>query len=144
MISAAVKELNSAKQTRLGQIKDLEAQIQKIDSALAALSGSAVSSAASAPVAKATGGYARTPAQRKALSMKLKAHWAKKSAAKAPAVVAAPAAAPAPVAKPAKKKQKAMSPLGKLRIKLGALNRYGKKAEAKKVQAQITALEAKK
>ncbi len=36
-----------------------------------------------------------------------------------------------------------MSPLGRLRIKLGALNRFGKKEEAKKVAARIAALEAK-
>ena len=35
-----------------------------------------------------------------------------------------------------------MSPLGRLKIKLGALNRYGKTAAAKKVKAQIAALEA--
>lgn len=133
MISTAVKELNSAKQTRLGQIKDLEAQIQKINSALAALSGSAVVSPASAG-----GKNTRTPAQKRAMAKAQKASWVKRKAAQASAVVATP------VAKPAQKKQKPMSPLGKLRIKLGALNRYGKKAEAKKVQAQIAALEAKK
>ena len=36
-----------------------------------------------------------------------------------------------------------MSPLGKLKIKLGSLNRYGKTAEAKKVKALIAALEGK-
>jgi hypothetical protein len=44
--------------------------------------------------------------------------------------------------KPAGKRKK-MSRLGRLRIKLGSLNRYGKKAAAKKLAARIAALEAK-
>jgi cell fate (sporulation/competence/biofilm development) regulator YmcA (YheA/YmcA/DUF963 family) len=46
---------------------------------------------------------------------------------------AAPAAAP-------KRAHRKMSKLGKLKIHLGSLNRYGKKEEAKKVQEQIDAL----
>lgn len=43
----------------------------------------------------------------------------------------------------APRKRRKMSRLGQLRIKLGALNRYGHKEEAKKVQTQIDALLAK-
>ena len=125
MISTAVKELNSAKQTRLGQIKDLEAQIQKIDSALAALSGSAVSSAA--PAAKAKGKGKMSAAGRRAISLAVKARWATINAAKAKA----PAAVSAPVAKPAKKKF-VMSPAHKAALKRAQAARWAKVKAAKK------------
>jgi hypothetical protein len=48
-----------------------------------------------------------------------------------------PAAKAAPAVRARKKKK--MSPLGKLRIKFGALTRYGRKEDAKKVLAQIEA-----
>jgi len=58
-----------------------------------------------------------------------KARWAKINAGKSSD------------AKPAKKPKK-MSELGRLKIKLGSLNRYGKTEEAAKVQAQIAELTA--
>jgi len=42
------------------------------------------------------------------------------------------------------KKRRKMSPLGKLKIKLGSLKRYKKTEEAKKLQAKIDAFTAKK
>ena len=128
MITTAVKELNSAKQKRLGQIRDLEAQIQKINSALAALSGSAASAA---PVAKAKGGYTRTPAQKAAMAKAQKASWAKRRAAQASTVVAAPVTKSAPIAKPAKKKF-VMSPAHKAALKKAQAARWAKVKAAKK------------
>jgi len=42
-----------------------------------------------------------------------------------------------------RKGRRKMSLLGRLRIKLGSLNRYGKKEEAKKLAAKIAELQAK-
>jgi hypothetical protein len=131
MISSAVKELQATKKKYLEQINGLQGQVQKIDSALAALTGTAVSSAVEKPVKK----YKMTAAHKAALKKAQAARWAKAKGEKTPTAESAPVA---------KKKQKPMSPLGKLRIKLGALNRYGKKDEAKQVAAKIAALEAKK
>ena len=141
MVSKAVQELQSAKNQRQENIRDLESQIAQIDASIAALSGldgSAVAAPASAPATPTPvagvkkGGM--SAAHRQALAASQKARWAKFHAAKA--ATKTPAAV-----KPAKKKK--MSPLGKLKIKLGSLNRYGKTAEAKQVKAQIAALEGK-
>jgi len=67
--------------------------------------------------------------------MAQKVRWAKVKQQKAALVSAAGTTAAT--------KKKKMSPLGRLKIKLGSLNRYGKTAEAKQVRAQIAALEGK-
>lgn len=129
MLANAVKELQSAKQQLAAQINNLTAEAQKIDQAIAALSGLSGGSVA-APVA---GKRTMSAAGRKAIAAAARARWAKVKAGKAAA------AKPGKAAKPAKKR-KQMSPLGKLKIKLGSLNRYGKTEEAAKVQAQIAEL----
>ena len=128
MISAAaVKQLQSDKNEIVAKIQGLQAEVSRIDAALTSLTGAAVSSAGVQPAKKK---YVMTAAHKAALAKARAARWNK----------ATPATAP--VAKPVKK-QRSMSQLGKLRIKLGSLNRYKKTEEAKKVQAQIAALEAK-
>ena len=135
MIANAVKELQSSKQQLLARIKGLEQEISQIDQAVAALAGLADSQGARlAPAAAAVPPGAMSPAHRQALALAQKARWAKVKLQNA----AAPAGSVAPA-----KKQKKMSPLGRLKIKLGSLNRYGKTAEAKQVKAQIAALLAK-
>jgi hypothetical protein len=141
MLKDTVNQLKARKTAIRGEIATLNAEDRQIDRAIEAITNLPATTEGSvvAPV-KATKRTisAATKAKMKAAQQ---ARWAKINAPKAP--VAVPAEVATPAAKPAKKKQKAMSPLGKLRIKLGSLNRYGKKAEAKKVQAQIAALEAK-
>ena len=135
MISNAVKELQSSKHQLLAQIKGLEQEINQIDQAVAALAGldgSDVAAPTPAPAAVQQG--TMSSAHRQALALAQKARWAKVKLQKSAPVSAG-------VASPAKKRKK-MSPLGKLKIKLGSLNRYGKTAEAKKVRAQIAALQA--
>lgn len=132
MLANAVKELQAAKQQITAQISGLVAEANKIDQAIAALSGLSVGSAAAPVVA---GKRTMSPAHRKAVIKAQKARWAKIKATKTAA------SKPAKAAKPAKKR-KQMSPLGKLKIKLGSLNRYGKTEEAAKVQAQIAELTA--
>jgi len=112
MLANAVKELQARKAQIADQIKSLTAEAKKIDQALAVLDGLPGRSAVS---------LARLRALEKARA----ARWAKqKSRGAAP------------------KKRRKMSRLGKLRIKLGALNRYGKKEEAKQLAARIAELEA--
>ena len=137
MISNAVKELQSSKQQLLAQIKGLEQEISQIDQAVAALAGLAGSDAVAPVVAPAAAVKQGTmsPAHRQALALAQKARWAKVKLQKSAVVSAA--------GTPAATKKKKMSPLGRLKIKLGSLNRYGKTAEAKKVKAQIAALEGK-
>ena len=149
MVSTAVESLESAKNQLLAKISGLENEVKQIESVIAALAGlesGKVSEAvqqimvveASTPVA--SGKRVISAATKAKMKKAQQARWAKINAAKKSSASAAPEVAAKP-AKPAKKKK--MSPLGKLMIKLGALNRYGKTAEAKKVKAQIAALEAK-
>jgi len=140
MVSAAVKELQSAKKQLLARISTLESEIAQIDASVAALAGlegsgseAADSNAAESTPVVGAGKRIISAATKAKMKKAQQARWAKINAAKA-------GNAPEADAKPKKK----MSPLGKLKIKLGALNRYGKTAEAKKVKAQIAALEAKK
>lgn len=137
MVSTAVENLESAKNQLLAKISGLENEVKQIEAVVAALAGLEGSEAV-APTAISAGvaGKRVMSATTKA-KMKLaqQARWAKINAAKATGT-------PAVDVPPAKKKQKKMSPLGKLKIKLGSLNRYGKTAEAKKVKAQIAALAA--
>jgi|GEM_PF-1194518 len=142
MVSTAVKELQSAKKQLLARISTLESEIAQIDASVAALAGlegsgseAADSNAAESAPAVGAGKRIISAATKAKMKKAQQARWAKINAAKA-------GNAPEADAKPAPKKK--MSPLGKLKIKLGALNRYGKTAEAKKVKAQIAALEAKK
>jgi len=142
MVSTAVRELQSAKKQLLARISTLESEIAQIDASVAALAGlegsgseAADSNAAESAPAIVAGKRVISAATKAKMKKAQQARWAKINAAKA-------GNAPEVDAKPAPKKK--MSPLGKLKIKLGALNRYGKTAEAKKVLAQIAALEAKK
>ena len=145
MVSTAVKELQSAKKQLLARISTLESEIAQIDASVAALaglegSGSEAADSNAAESAPAVGAEKRmiSAATKAKMKKAQQARWAKINAAKASSTAAASAVA----AKPAKKKK--MSPLGRLKIKLGSLNRYGKTAEARQVKAQIAALEAKK
>jgi len=150
MVSTAVENLESAKAQLLAKISGLENEVKQIESVIAALadlnSGKVVEAVqqivvveSSTPVA--TSKRVISAATKAKMKQAQQARWAKINAAKASSTTAAPEVAAKP-AKAAKKKK--MSPLGKLKIKLGSLNRYGKTAEAKKVKAQIAALEAKK
>ncbi len=112
MLVNVVKELQARKTQIAGQIETLEAEAEKIDQALAALNGLA-------------GGRNVSLLRLRALEKARAARWAKHSSGSA-----------------APKKRRKMSLLGKLRIKLGALNRYGKKEEAKQLAARIAELEA--
>ena len=139
MVSTAVESLESAKNQLLAKISGLEREVKQIEAVIAALAGleggdAAVPSASSNIVAAPViaGKRIISAATKARMKKAQQARWATINAAKEES---APAAA-----KPAKKK---MSPLGKLKIKLGALNRYGKTAEARKVKAQIAALEGK-
>lgn len=144
MVTNAVKELQAAKSQRQANIRALEQEIAQIDASIAALAGLEGGGEVVAPVQQVTteptpapvvaGKRTMSAAARKAISEAVKARWAKVNAAKAPVVIA----------KPAKSARKQMSPLGKLKIKLGSLKRFGKTAEAKKVKAQIAALETTK
>ena len=144
MVSTAVESLQSAKSLLLAKISGLENEIKQIDAVIAALESldgdtappAAISAIVAAPVAT-TGKRVISAATKAKMKLAQQARWAKINATKESATSDAPEV----TAKPAKKKK--MSPLGKLKIKLGSLNRYGKTAEAKKVKAQIAALEAK-
>ena len=147
MVSTAVENLESAKAQLLAKISGLENEVKQIESVITALadlnSGQAAEAVQQIMVVEsttpvATGKRVISAATKAKMKKAQQARWATINAAKASSTTAAPEAA----AKPAKKKK--MSPLGKLKIKLGSLNRYGKTAEAKKVKAQIAALEAKK
>jgi len=140
MVSTAVESLESAKNQLLAKISGLEREVKQIEAVIAALTGleggdaaapAALSNIVTAPVI--AGKRIISAATKAKMKKAQQARWAKINVAKA-------GNAPEVDAKPAKKKK--MSPLGKLKIKLGALNRYGKIAEAKKVKAQIAALEA--
>jgi len=140
MVSTAVESLESAKTQLLAKISGLENEVKQIESVIAALADleggdgsvpAVVTSAVATPVI--AGKRIISAATKAKMKQSQQARWAKINAAKA-------SFAPEVAAKPAKKKK--MSPLGKLKIKLGSLNRYGKTAEAKKVKAQIAALEA--
>jgi len=140
MVSTAVESLESAKNQLLAKISGLEREVKQIEAVIAALAGleggdaaapAAISNIVAAPVI--AGKRIISAATKAKMKKAQQVRWAKINAAKA-------GNAPEVDAKPAKKKK--MSPLGKLKIKLGALNRYGKTAEAKKVKAQIAALEA--
>ena len=144
MVSTAVESLQSAKTQLLAKISGLENEVKQIDAVIAALESlnggdaavpAAIAAVVAAPVV-ATGKRVISAATKAKMKLAQAARWAKINAAKAEN-------APEVATKPAKKKQKKMSPLGRLKIKLGSLNRYGKTAEAKKVKAQIAALEAK-
>jgi len=146
MVSTAVKSLESAKAQLLAKISGLENEVKQIESVITALagleSGEVVEAVqqimvveAAAPVA--SGKRVISAATKAKMKKAQQARWAKINAVKASSTSVVSEVS----AKPAKKKK--MSPLGKLKIKLGALNRYGKTAEAKKVKAQIAALEAK-
>ena len=146
MVSTAVKSLQSAKAQLLAKISGLENEVKQIESVVAALetlnSGQAAKALQQIMVVEsttpvATGKRVISAATKAKMKQAQQARWAKINAAKASSSSDAPEVA----AKAAKKKK--MSPLGKLKIKLGSLNRYGKTAEAKKVKAQIAALEAK-
>lgn len=148
MVSTAVESLESAKNQLLAKISGLENEVKQIELVIAALAdlenGEVVETVqqivvveASAPVA--SGKRVMSAATKAKMQQAQQARWAKINEAKASSTSAALEVA----AKPAKKKQKKMSPLGRLKIKLGSLNRYGKTAEAKQVKAQIAALEAK-
>ena len=144
MVSTAVESLESAKSQLLTKISGLENEVKQIESVIAALAGledgvapipAAVSDVIPAPVV--VGKRVISEATKAKMKQAQQARWAKINALKegnAPEVTDKPA-------KTAKKKK--MSPLGRLKIKLGSLNRYGKTAEAQKVKAQIAALEAK-
>ena len=144
MVTNAVKELQSAKQQRQENIRNLEAEIAQIDASITALAGlegggevvisvqPITTEPTPAPVV--AGKRTMSAAARKAISKAAKARWAKVNAGKAQVSIV----------KPAQSAKKQMSPIGKLKIKLGSLNRFGKTAEAKNVKAQIAALEATK
>ena len=149
MVSTAVKSLQSAKAQLLAKISGLENEVKQIESVVAALetlnSGQAAKALQQIMVVEsttpvATGKRVISAATKAKMKQAQQARWAKINAAKASSTTATPEVAAKP-AKAAKKKK--MSPLGKLKIKLGSLNRYGKTAEAKKVKAQIAALEGK-
>lgn len=114
MISAAVKELQSAKKEIASQIQGLQAEASKIDNAIRALGGSSVGGAVAAK-----GSYTRTAAQRKAQSNAQKARWAKIRAGKASA------------GKPAKKKR-TMSAAAKAKLSAFQKARWAKIRAAKK------------
>ena len=124
MITTALKQLKQERSL-------LQQQLNQLNIAINALEGIGGKS----PAAVATPGKRRhmSAAARRAISAAQKARWAKVRAGKA--VTAEPMQAT--------KRRKKMSKLGKLKLHLGSLNRYGKKEEAKKVQAQIAALQAK-
>lgn len=121
MISDAVKELQITKKKYLEQINGLQAQVQKIDSALAALSGIAVGSRASTP-AKGKRKGKMSAAGRQAIAAAVKARWAK---------IKADAVSVAPAAKSAKKKY-VMSPAHKAALKKAQAARWAKHNAAKK------------
>ena len=140
MVSTAVESLESAKAQLLAKISGLENEVKQIESVIAALAGleggdvsvpTVVTSAVATPVV--AGKRIISAATKAKMKQAQQARWARINATKADF-------APEVAAKPATKKK--MSPLGRLKIKLGALNRYGKTAAAKKVKAQIAALEA--
>ena len=131
MLDDTIKHLNQRKAAIVKEIAALNAEDAKIDKVIAAIGALPVKEAAPEAMPTKKKVSAATRAKMR------KAQQARHAAKQAPVAVT-PAA---PAVKPAKGKAP-MSPLGKLRIKLGALKRYKKTAEAKKVAAQIAALEA--
>ena len=141
MVSSAVENLQSAKNQLLAKISGLENEVKQIESVIAGLEtlngGEAAATVAIAAVVEVpvvAGTRVMSAATKAKMKKAQQARWAKINAAKAES---------APVAAKSAAKRKKMSPLGKLKIKLGSLNRYGKTAEAKKVKALIAALEGK-
>jgi len=118
MLSNAVKELQSAKQQIAAQISGLAAEAQKIDQAIAALSGLSGGSVAVPVVA---GKRKMSAAGRKAIAAAARARWARHNAKKA---------GKAASAKPAKKKR-TMSAAARKAIGLAVKARWARqKAEA--------------
>jgi len=120
MLSAAVKELQAAKNKIASQIKGLEAEAKKIINAIEALSGLSGHSASPAPVKRRK----MSAAGRKAIAAAARARWAKIKAQKAGKVTVV-------AAKPAKKKR-TISAAARAAMAAGSKARWAKIKAAKK------------
>lgn len=116
MLSKAVKELQQRKSQIASQIKSLEAEAQKLNTAISVLSSLAGGGAVSG---SGKGKYTRTAAQRAAMAKAQKARWAKIKTG------------PTAVAKSAKKRKK-MSAAAKKRLSEFQKARWAKIKAAKK------------